>query len=143
MQQLRDIVAVAARLSEQIGPQAAETIAERADQHLAEGLTEDAAFWRDVARAIALLSAISTPAHDPAEPPAVRRELLAERALAYVARAMEAERKATLGSDAFRREMIDAALQWRDLAHQAQLLAGTLPGPARAVEPASAAPPRS
>lgn len=127
MSQLRDVVAVAARLSRELGPGAADVIAERADQHHAEGLPDDAAFWRDVARAIALLGAISTPAHDPVAPPDVRRALLVERVLCFVARAMEAERKAQAGSGDFQAEMLDLAQQWRDLARQAQLLAGAFP----------------
>ncbi len=38
---------------------------------------------------------------------------------AYLQRAIEAERKAALGSEKFRRDMIDLAMQWRDLAQQA------------------------
>jgi len=47
----------------------------------------------------------------------------AERAQEYLRRAMDAERKAASGTEAFRQEMIDLAMQWRDLAYLAQQLA--------------------
>lgn len=50
-----------------------------------------------------------------------------ERALEYLRRAKDAERKAASGTDAFRREMSDLALQWRDLADLAQQLAHAEP----------------
>ena len=43
----------------------------------------------------------------------------AARVEAYLQRAMEAERKGAVGNEEFRREMIDLAVQWRDLARLA------------------------
>lgn len=53
----------------------------------------------------------------------------AERAQEYLRRAMEAERQAASGADASRRELIDRAMQWRDLADLAQQLARAESGP--------------
>jgi hypothetical protein len=49
-------------------------------------------------------------------------QALQDRAERYRQRAMNAEHKAALGSDPFRREMMDVAAQWQDLARQAQAL---------------------
>ena len=51
----------------------------------------------------------------------------AERAEEYLRRAIEAERRAASGTDAFRREMLDLAVQWRDLAALAEQLARAEP----------------
>lgn len=56
-------------------------------------------------------------------PPASLPESLDGRARAYLERAMEAERKAAIGPEDVRREMIDLATQWRDLARVAEDLA--------------------
>lgn len=45
-----------------------------------------------------------------------------DRADGYLQRALEAERKAAMGSDSFRREMLDIAAEWRDLARQVVVL---------------------
>lgn len=44
----------------------------------------------------------------------------ADRVEAYLRRAMDAENKATAGCDKFRQEMIELAMQWRDLARLAE-----------------------
>ena len=51
----------------------------------------------------------------------------AERAQEYLRRAMEAERKAAHETEAAHQEMIDLAMQWRDLAHMAEQLASAEP----------------
>ena len=43
----------------------------------------------------------------------------ADRVDVYLQRAMDAERKAGLGSEEFRQQMLDLAMQWRDLARVA------------------------
>jgi hypothetical protein len=53
---------------------------------------------------------------------------LEDRIEAYLRRAMEAERLAAGGGEQFRRDMIDLAMQWRDLARQlAELAAADAP----------------
>lgn len=48
------------------------------------------------------------------------RQFWLARAAIYLQRAMDAERKAAQGSLQFRQDMIDLAMQWRDLNRQAQ-----------------------
>jgi hypothetical protein len=130
MGDLHDAAAVAQRLFERIGPGSISLVAFRCERLIQAGDDDGARFWAEVGRALRRLSPIvrraeTVDGHDVAftPPPEMESWRPARRIEVFRQRAMEAERKAATGSDAFRAEMLEVVVQWLELARAAQLLA--------------------
>lgn len=121
---IKDMVAIARRLYDQLGDTARLPVQARSDELDRAGDHNGAAFWRGVDRALRLMVTPQTHAPEAVPEPGLRRERLDSlHAQEYLRRAMAAEARAASARDGQRQEMLDIAFQWYDLALQAQSLA--------------------
>lgn len=121
---------VAQNLVRELGEHATAMAALRAEDCRGAVDPDGVRHWLAVARRIDAILAD--------EAPASSAWRLMQRIEFYRHRATQAERKADCGAEELRQDMIDIAMQWRDLAMQAQLLAET----AGAAAPAAVEEPR-
>jgi hypothetical protein len=124
------------RLYQALGPDAFTLVSVWIEEARQASDPEGVRFWSGVAEM--LMMAPEAPPDSAGEPTSRPLWWFMQRIEYYRHRAMEAEQKAAGPvTDAVRRDMIDLAIRWRELAVQADLLARG-PGPARAPAPAEA-----
>jgi hypothetical protein len=117
----RSAAEIAERLDREFGPDALSFVGARVEEARQASDQEAVRLWNDVGRRLALLAPRARGAKEADGPSALWGFM--QRIEYCRHRATQLERKAVTAPDAYRQDMVDLAIQWRDLALHADLLA--------------------